>query len=237
MQIESFDTLPLQQVIPAFVYAQYSDDSDVQAFFTAYNTLAQGYLDWFNNTPFGLYTSSFVSDLLLDWLAQGVYGIERPVISTLSTHRTAGMNSATMNSLPMNELKIIQGGTASLATDDIFKRVLTWILFKGDGVHVSIPWIRKRIARFLNGSNGSDVSLDYLLDVSINIPTLSPNGQLGTVPMNTIAMNTRQTRSAKAANTLQIVLPSSTIAQQFMILLQEGYLPVPFQMTFEVKLI
>ena len=43
--------LPMQDTIPAYPYQQYADDADIQAFFAAYNSLAQGYLDWYNS-PF-----------------------------------------------------------------------------------------------------------------------------------------------------------------------------------------
>ena len=49
--IESFNTQPLPNVIPAYVYDQYSDDENVQGFFEVLNAMAQGYLDWFNQTP------------------------------------------------------------------------------------------------------------------------------------------------------------------------------------------
>ncbi len=47
MQIESFDTQPLQQVVPSYIYDQYSDDDDLLAFAESFNAIAQGYLDWF----------------------------------------------------------------------------------------------------------------------------------------------------------------------------------------------
>jgi hypothetical protein len=72
MQIESFNTTPLQQTIPSYLYAQYSDDENLQAFVDAYNSLSQGYLDWFNSRPLGLYTSPNIAGPLLDWVGQGV---------------------------------------------------------------------------------------------------------------------------------------------------------------------
>jgi hypothetical protein len=67
-QIESFATLPLQQVIPSYLFLEYSDDQDLQAFVASFNSLAQGYLDWFRNTPLGLYTSPNITGPLLDWI-------------------------------------------------------------------------------------------------------------------------------------------------------------------------
>ena len=47
----------LEQIIPMYLYQQYADDSDLQAFVSTFNTLAQGYLSWFTDfyqaTPLG----------------------------------------------------------------------------------------------------------------------------------------------------------------------------------------
>ena len=154
--IESFNTLPLQAVIPSYLYAEYSDDDDLQAFVASQNALAQGYLDWFNQTPLGLYISPNIVGPLLDWIGQGVYGISRPVLATQSSIRIAGYNSAAYNTTPYNSLKLIESGTATIATDDIYKRVMTWTLYRGDGQVFNMQWLKNRISRFLNGANGMD---------------------------------------------------------------------------------
>lgn len=236
MQVESFSQQPLAQAVAAYLYDEYSDDSDLQAFIAAYNALAQGYIDWFNTTPLGFYTSPNITGQLLDWTAEGIYGIKRPVISSLLTRTIGSMNSQPMNVVAMNQHTILRGGTAQVASDDIYKRVLTWILYRGDGMQSSIIWLRKRVARFIYGANGSDVPLSDTLNVGIIRPNLPAVGALNSIPMNTRAMNTRASRNKMAAHTLEIVLPSSTISQQFVNLLQQGYLPVPFQVTFRVAL-
>ncbi|WP_175952884.1 hypothetical protein [Burkholderia sp. BCC0405] len=156
MQIESFSIEPLQQTIPSYLYLQYSDDEDLQSFVSAYNSITQGYLDWFNNTPLGLYTSPSITGSLLDWIGNGIYGIARPVLSTQQTTIKAGYNRFAYNENPYNTLKKISSGSAVLASDDIYKRVLTWNLYRGDGQVFTIGWLKNRINRFLNGSNGSD---------------------------------------------------------------------------------
>lgn len=156
MQIESFDTLPLQQVIASYLYWQFSDDDDLQAFVASQNALSQGYLDWFNTTPLGLYTSPNITGPLLDWIGQGVYGITRPVLSTQTTTRIAGYNSAAYNTVPYNGMLFSSSGSATIVNDDIYKRVLTWHLYKGDGQVFSLQWLKNRVNRFLNGANGSD---------------------------------------------------------------------------------
>lgn len=236
MQIEFFTQAPLADVVPSYPYLEYSDDSDVQAFFSTYNQLAQSYVSWFNSTPLGLYTSPNITGPLLDWTATGIYGIPRPVISSLQSRTIGALNSEPLNVKALNAFTQLRSGTAQEASDDIYKRTLTWILFKGDGLQASVTWLRKRIARFIYGANGSDVPLSDAINVGIVQPTLPATGSLGTVPLNTRALNTRLVRNQKAAHTLQILLPSSTIATQFANLLQQGYLPVPFQVSLTVQL-
>jgi hypothetical protein len=156
MQIESFSTVPLQQNIPSYLYAEYSDDEDLQAFVDAFNSLAQGYLDWFNQSPLGLYISPFINGPLLDWIGQGVYGISRPVLATTATTRRAGYNSNAYDTVPYNGQFYASTQTASIATDDIYKRVMTWHLYRGDGQQFSMQWLKNRISRFVNGANGGD---------------------------------------------------------------------------------
>lgn len=197
MITESFQTTPLAKVAPSYLYFQFSDDDDLQAFVSSYNQLTQGYIDWFNNTPLGFYVSGNISGLLLDWVAQGIYGIKRPIIITTpsTTSSKGGYDSNPYNTTPYNGFSFTSTASVSqIANDDIYKRVMTWILYRGDGQQMSIPWMKRRVARFLYGSNGSDVSVDYLQYVSINdIPGqklgLSPTGGINGVFVNRMAVN------------------------------------------------
>lgn len=175
MNIESFDTAPLQRVIPSYLYSHFSDDDDLQAFVAAQNALAQGYLDWFNNTPLGLYTSPNIKGCLLDWVAQGVYGISRPVLSMGKTYFVAGYNSSAYNAAPYDGAGLVRVGASSAANDDIYKRVLTWNLYRGDGQVFTIGWLKNRISRFINGANGSD------FPVLEDQPSISVSGGVFTV--------------------------------------------------------
>jgi hypothetical protein len=175
MSIESFAQLPLQSPIPSYLYQEYSDDSDLQAFVNSQNSLAQGYLDWFNTTPMAVYTSPTITGALLNWTAEGIYGITRPVLATNQTQLLAGYDSAPYNSLDYNDSVYLNSGTATPTTDDIYKRVLTWNLYRGDGSVFTIGWLKNRIARFLNGPNGTDAAV---LD---DPPSISVSGSVFTV--------------------------------------------------------
>lgn len=165
-------TLPLQSVIPSYLYQQYADDQNLQAFVDAYNAIAQSYLDWFNQTPFGVYTSASVSGQLLDWIGQGVFGIPRPVFSTLSTtYLTDAVNQLPTNTLATDGSSHRQNGTAVTANDDFYKRAITWATYIGDGRVCNATVLRKRIARFLYGKNGGDITLSQAQSIQIAVQT------------------------------------------------------------------
>lgn len=189
---ESFSTVPAQTILPAFVYSEYADDENVQGIFGAYNGLAQGYLDWFNNTPLAVYTNPNINGPLLDWIAQGIYGISRPIFSSLSTKYIAGLNSLPLNSRPLNGNLYLQSGTATIADDDYYKRTLTWWLYAGDGRLFNTPILRRKIARFLYGASGADVSMDENLKIQIQAGMLTqPDpATLSSVAGGTIAATT-----------------------------------------------
>lgn len=141
-------------IIPSYPYVQFSDDVNISAWFSAYNTYAQEYLDWFNNTPLAIYTNDTISGPLLDWVANGVYGIYRVPIANNKTQEIGAVNTYTPNYLPFNQRKVVSTGTVTTMTDDIFKRLITWDFFKGDGMQFTIPWIKRRVARFIYGIGG-----------------------------------------------------------------------------------
>lgn len=160
---------PLQEIIPAYPYLQYQDDPNVVAFFTAYNQLAQGYLDWFNATPLPVYTSPNVTGALLDWIGNGIYGIPRPIFSNLTTSfHGAALNGVPLNTIAINGSRVSSSGSAILATDDFYKRVITWLTYIGDGRVFNAMVLRKRIARFLYGINGTDITLSQAQAVSLS---------------------------------------------------------------------
>lgn len=201
----SFDTQPLQDVIPAYLYAQYSDDANMQAFVAAFNGLAQGYLDWFNQNPLGVYTNPNMTGSFLDWIGTELYGIARPVVGSTSTAVTGWYGSVRYASLAYAQVKAAISGSAVAVSDDIYKRYMTWFLYLGDGRQMSIPWLVRRIARFLYGSNGGDITASEFQYVSITQPS---------------------------AHTYAVTFPTSPAALTFIQLAENGFLSFPFQITF-----
>ena len=278
---ESFSTEPLQDSIPSYLYFQYSDDDDLQAMVAAYNMLAGQYVQWFNSSPLGVYVSPAISGMLLDWIATGVYGIPRPSIVTSPGSVTLDgdvYNEKAYDSAPYNGFaSSTVTPTSQLANDDIYKRTLTWILYRGDGVQMTVQWMKRRVARFLFGANGTDISQEDVQRVSVNdVPgqrlTLVPTGGINGAPANRLAVNgnkakqiaipspatlvpsgTNTTATDTTAtnennpktisagvvaikHTLFITIKSSPMALTFQRLVQNGTLPMPFQINIQVIL-
>ena len=231
---ESFSQAPLPAVVPAYVYVQYNDDPYVTAFFTAYNELAQGYLNWFNETPLPVWTSPNVSGSLLDFIGTNLYNTPRPVISSESSSSSGAMATDPMATQAMASFILNTSGTAQPADDDLYKRTLTWIHYKGDGFQATIEWLRRRIARFLYGANGGDIDVGLITNVSI-----SATGSLSQMAMDSLAMNAQAMNSARVSNVnlrgiLYVSIPPTTVSQYFIDLFTAGYLPAPFQMTYKI---
>jgi hypothetical protein len=200
----------LTQVTPSYLYTQYADDSDLQAFVASYNTLAQQYLNWFNNTPLPVYTNSVISGALLDWVGQGVYGYSRPTLATGATFSNLGVyNTEPYNALPYNQNLYTSPVTNYTVTDDYYKRCLTWNFYKGDGFQFTTTWLKRRIYRFLNGVNGTDPGVQQTYSVSV---TFSGTAVSVTIP------------TSFAANILQAGI-------------QAGALYVPFQYPITITLV
>lgn len=159
----------LTSVIPSYLYQEYSDDDDLQGFVAAQNQCQQDYVDTFNALNLPIYTQDPVSDLLLDWVGGGLYGMNRPALSTGQPILMGPLNTWGPNWIfPMwgtvpadaqvqfglNELQFLSTTDIVVTDDDLYRRILTWHFYKGDGKYFNINWLKRRIWRFLFGANG-----------------------------------------------------------------------------------
>jgi len=153
--------------LPSYLYQQYTDDDDLQAFVLAYNTYAQEFVNWFNSINLPIYTQSQIFGALLDWVAAGIYGLLRPVLSSGLFRAIGPYNTQYFNQKnPYNGFRFIGSGNVAVTTDDVFKRIITWHFFKGDGKYFSPLWLKRRIYRFLFGENGVD-AVGPTFDISV----------------------------------------------------------------------
>ncbi|WP_199637472.1 hypothetical protein JEM67_11230 [Serratia sp. PAMC26656] len=160
----------IEKIIPAYPYTQYNADPNIVAFFTAYNALAQGYLDYLNALNLPCWTSPSITGELLDWIALGIYGERRPLLQISEDAIARGAyNTIEYNAIPYAGLKNYVPGSVSYVPDDYFKRILTWNFYKGDGSHFCIDWLKRRLARFIHGANGIDPPLQSTFDISVTV--------------------------------------------------------------------
>lgn len=227
----------VQRTIPSYLYWQYADDSDLQAFIRAYNEMTQQYVDSFNAINLAIYTDDFISGDLLDWLAQGIYGQSRPVLTSGVTKYVGLYNTQPYNQGAYNALTLVGQGPYYATTDDIFKRILTWNLYRGDGQTFSVKWLKRRVMRFLNGTNGTAPNVDQTNKISVtfgannqvNIRVLNgartvTGGAFNSLPFNAIAYN--------AINSTYEQFPGFEFSPSLQAAIQSGAVELPFQYTF-----
>lgn len=234
MSIENPAQQPIAAVPRAYVYAQYSDDANVTAFFTAYTQIAQGYLQWFQNNCLGFYIGQ--SGALLDWIGANLYGLPRPVLGTLTRVQTAAIGTMPVNTQAINANWVLESGNAEPVSDDIYQRYLTMWLYLGDGKQMSIEWIRRRVARFLFGAGGSGIPAQDLQKVGVSAPLVASIGAIGTVPINTQTINVLPSQTQVAKGILNINVPLGGVSGVFQSLFNAGLVPLPFQIKFTVTI-
>lgn len=160
-------TTPLLKIPPSYLYMEYADDTDLQCYREAFNEYAQEYLDWFNTVCLGDYRSTDITGAFLDWIAEGIYGLKRVPLSTSNVTILGGYATVPFADLSYAGLSIDDQSTSAVMSDDIFKRTMTWNLYEGDGFQFTTTWLKRRIMRFLTGTNGNDGPFSDTYDVSV----------------------------------------------------------------------
>ena len=230
----------LTKTIPAYVYQQYADDDNIQALNSAYNTSTQQYVTWFATAMLPIYPG--LAGQLLDWIATNLYGQPRPVLPAGSSYIIGAVGTFGANILPPNTTKLVGTPVFYSVDDDVYKRILTWNFYKGDGRTFSIPWLKRRIMRFLTGTSGTAPAIDQTYRISVtfgvgnqaNIRLL--NGlttvYAGTIP-NRVKCNQRPPNQIVTAFTPYTPLVN---ASTFVAALNGGALQLPFQFDWTVTI-
>ena len=200
----------LTQVLPAYLYQQYTKDpynEDLQSFFTAYNNTSQVYLDNTNSLDLPIYTVQ--SYPLLDWVGTSIYGMPRPSISNPVIFSTLGV----YDTVPYNTTAYSQDIETSPnsyyeVTDDVYKRILTWNFYKGDGFQYTTQWLKRRVARFIYGVDGTNIpNIDDIYNISVVY---------------------------NSNNEITITIPDLTISPIFQAAIQSGVLNLPFEYSYTI---
>lgn len=238
---ESFSVVPLTDIAPSYLYVQYKWSKDLQAFVDAYNKITQGYLNWFNKTPLAVYTLDTIKGALLDWIGRGIYGYQRPAFIYPPIPGTLYGDYGLLiyaEQVYANAIyKNGNSGSAVYVDDDIYKRALTWHVYKGDGVQMTLPWLKRRVARFVFGNNGKDINIDELYNVSVTFSRdYTYVGAYGTgVPYGTFGYGGSK-KSFSNKFLITITLLDSRESRAFKLLFENGFLAKPFQLKFKVIL-
>ena len=142
------------------------------------------------------------------------YQITYPLASNPGAVTVKGIVTAesTFTPLALTTAAIPSATSNIVVTDDIYKRILTWNFYKGDGMQWSIPWFKRRVHRFLNGPDGVDTPIAFTQDVSVTFPT-------GTSPQEIL---------------VGIYTSDLQTGEIFAAALQYGVLNVPFRFKFVV---
>ena len=157
----------LEDIIRSYLYTQYNDDDNIRAFVTAYNTMAKNVYDWMRSANLPIFVGGYNVGDQLRWIARGIYGVKPPVLASGRQLVIGAFNTFTFNTVPFNTRKVINQSEQVVVSDDLFKRIMTWNFYKGDGFYFTIPWLKRRIMRFLTGVNGVDVVNDQHWSISV----------------------------------------------------------------------
>ena len=91
----------------------------------------------------------------------------RPVLATGVNQNLGPYNTWELNQIQIDGSEIVNTGQYYLTNDDLFKRCLTWNLYKGDGKVMNVRRLKRRFMRFLTGANGVDPGIDSTIPISI----------------------------------------------------------------------
>jgi hypothetical protein len=238
------DVTGLKETIRSYLYQEYSDDDDLQAFVRSYNEMMQDIVDTFNGLNLPIYTKSPVAGPVLDWVGQGVYGLARPSLNS-GQYKTLGpYNSMNYgeNAAAYDGWELLYPNQIATTNDDIYRRILTWHYSKGDGKYFSIPWLKKRVMRFLMGTNGTQPNIDQHYQISVS---LSPNcgATIRFVTGNRIVTggatynsNNFEYNNVRYEEVDSIYIPLSSLPnmQDFAQAVSSGVLELPFQYKWDV---
>lgn len=157
----------LKQIIRSYLYTQYNTDADLQALVDSHNDLAQEIYDWLRTTTPPVFVGENTVGSLLTWAVKGIYGQDRPVLVTRREQIVGTFNNLNYNSLAYAAFRQEETVEFPVFDDDLFKRILTWNFYRGDGFNFTVSWFKRRIMRFLLGSNGHDIPNDAHYSISV----------------------------------------------------------------------
>lgn len=227
----------MTQQLPSFVYRQYADDPNIVGLATAYNELSQQNLDEINAYQLPLYQRQ--SGALLDWAATNIYGIPRQNLSSGGPRPVGPLNSAALNTEPLNAFAEVNSSQTYLTTDPIYQRIIQWNTFKGDGYQFTTRWLKRRVQRFLTGDLFPDqtyqVSVHFIgseavITINSSVRFLVSGDFYNAQDLNADEMSINQ------SNTEAVVYTTTVLAEALRAAIISGVLLLPFQYSYVVNI-
>lgn len=224
-------------VIPAYPYSIYKDDDNIAVFFKGFNQLAQDYIDSFNALKLPVYKSKV--NALLDWVGLNIYGIARPVFPVGIESIRGELNNLAFNEIALNELIKKYPENFIVASDDVYKRVITWHHYKGDGDGFNIRTLKRKVMRFLTDSKVSQtyqVSVSFGLNNEVNL-IIYQNGRMPLHPSAIINDSALSESPLNELNSVAIDYTAFELSHIFKTAVDTGVLELPFQYSWNVTII
>lgn len=232
----------LEDIIRSYLYTQYNDDDNIRAFVTAYNTMAKNIYDWMRSANLPIFVGGYNAGDQLRWIARGIYGVKPPVLASGRQLVIGTFNTCTFNTVPFNTRRVINQSEQVVVSDDLFKRIMTWNFYKGDGFYFTIPWLKRRIMRFLTGVNGVDVVNDQHWSISVLFSGSGASVSIikGFRKLTDSSVYNTQTFNSRAYNQKTSVLIKSNeyeYASLFKQAFDSGLLHMPFYQPVSVTIV
>lgn len=146
------------------------------------------------------------------------------------------------NRIPLNSTVTIGPAQFAIVNDDIFRRIITWHFYKGDGKHFNIRWLKRRVMQFCIGVDGIWINPPDTHQISVefgvgNTATITLESEQTTIKRSS-ALNTGVFNSY-AYNSYQLNIthfPPVPNAALFKQAADEGILELPFMLNWTVHL-
>ena len=219
----------------SYLYQEYADDDNLQAFVAAFNSIANEFVAFFATIMLPVYTNPLIVGALLDWVAEGIYGMTRPALSSGKNLDIGPLNTWGYNKLGFNVRKLVGPRNITVTSDDVFKRIMTWNFYKGDGDVFNVRWLKRRIKRFLTGPNGTAPNVDqtYQISVTYRPGVIAVRLSYGTRTITGGALYNRFGYNRMPFNALRTIFSSGSSPPMYANVLAEavesGVLILPFQ--------
>ena len=222
--------------IPLYPYLPYVFDDKVVAICKGISDYGQDYIDSFNALNLPIYQSKIGE--FLDYVGVNLYGIPRPIYPVGVIETTGEINNFALNEIELNKLLITYPNQFFIATDEVYKRVIDWHHYKGDGDLFNVRHLKRRIMRFLTGNTVSQtyqISVSFGLNNQCNI-TLYENGNINLRPSATINDGELNSYAINELRAKKIPFTPFELAEIFKKSVEMGVLELPFQYNYVVSI-